>query len=612
VTVAFAINLLLVGSIGTLAALFGERAARWLRVPSRHVWTAALLFTIALPLLSFAAMSLGPIQGAGASLAESAHVAILPGEFVAEDLAASTLIPDLVLPAWVLEVDSLVLALWCVAVLVALVRLGSAHWRLRRQSRSWPLVDITGYRARLSSGVGPAVAGVLRPAIVIPEWALDSSSAVVRLMLAHEREHLLARDPLLLLLADIAVALVPWHPALHWQRNRLRLAVELDCDARVLRKHRDTRRYAELLLRVAQRPAPAHEQLTAAVALAPRPSTLERRIAAMTENRSRSPLAALLAASAAGVLVISACEAPRATAPLPEQEVPVSAMVAELRRVEPDSSVVVMRAQGLTVLERDTLRLVALRGVEVRDSISALQRRGELDTEKPVVALYVVDGVIVKGVDEISRLSIAPDKIESVEVLKGAAATSVYGAEAAGGVVAIRLKEAEYKHMPAPHGVAVAPSATVAPTGIARPAAPAALSVTRSEGRPVPAASSASSATVIRGDSISISRGSVTGNQIRIIEGSTATVSGESLTIIEGSKASVSGEGISISTGSPASRSGPLIIVDGIVYTDPDGLQSLSPDRIKSVEVIKGDAGVRLYGSRAVNGVIVVTTKGGK
>src|SRR5690606_11999568 len=98
----------------------------------------------------------------------------------------------------------------------------------------------------------------------------------------------------------------------------------------------------------------------------------------------------------------------------------------------------------------------------------------------------------------------------------------------------------------------------------------------------------------------------------RIIRGSKATVSGESLTIIEGSKASVSGEGISISTGSQASRSGPLIIVDGIVYTDPDGLQSLSPDRIKSVEVIRGDAGVRLCGSLEVNVVIVGTTKVGK
>lgn len=43
-----------------------------------------------------------------------------------------------------------------------------------------------------------------------------------------------------------------------------------------------------------------------------------------------------------------------------------------------------------------------------------------------------------------------------------------------------------------------------------------------------------------------------------------------------------------------------------------DGLSSINPDDIESVNVLKGAAGAALYGSRANNGVIIITTKKGK
>ncbi|HEY1020770.1 MAG TPA: TonB-dependent receptor plug domain-containing protein, partial [Flavisolibacter sp.] len=72
----------------------------------------------------------------------------------------------------------------------------------------------------------------------------------------------------------------------------------------------------------------------------------------------------------------------------------------------------------------------------------------------------------------------------------------------------------------------------------------------------------------------------------------------------------------------------PLIVVDGIPFDNftgaPDngywnrsldrgnGLADINPDDIESISVLKGGAAAALYGSRAGNGVIMITTKTGK
>ncbi|HYW31342.1 MAG TPA: SusC/RagA family TonB-linked outer membrane protein [Gemmatimonas sp.] len=54
----------------------------------------------------------------------------------------------------------------------------------------------------------------------------------------------------------------------------------------------------------------------------------------------------------------------------------------------------------------------------------------------------------------------------------------------------------------------------------------------------------------------------------------------------------------------------PLYVVDGIIING--GLPDLNPEDIESVEVVKGAAAASLYGARAGNGVIQITTKTGK
>ncbi|MFT6996245.1 MAG: TonB-dependent SusC/RagA subfamily outer membrane receptor, partial [Maribacter sp.] len=52
----------------------------------------------------------------------------------------------------------------------------------------------------------------------------------------------------------------------------------------------------------------------------------------------------------------------------------------------------------------------------------------------------------------------------------------------------------------------------------------------------------------------------------------------------------------------------PLIIVDGLPF---DNLNDVAPDDIASIEILKDASSTAIYGSRASNGVILVTTKKG-
>ena len=65
----------------------------------------------------------------------------------------------------------------------------------------------------------------------------------------------------------------------------------------------------------------------------------------------------------------------------------------------------------------------------------------------------------------------------------------------------------------------------------------------------------------------------------------------------------------------------PLWVIDGIIATTGDLtsntttaniLSSINPDDIESISVLKDAAASSIYGSRAANGVILVTTKKGK
>jgi TonB-linked SusC/RagA family outer membrane protein len=108
----------------------------------------------------------------------------------------------------------------------------------------------------------------------------------------------------------------------------------------------------------------------------------------------------------------------------------------------------------------------------------------------------------------------------------------------------------------------------------------------------------------------------------RALSGKVAGVNVNFSTGVAGASNQITIRGISTFSG----NSQPLIIVDGIAYDNSQvtsssqvtggggyqsGLASLDPNDIATVNVLKSSAAAALYGSRAVNGVIVVTTKSG-
>ncbi len=57
-------------------------------------------------------------------------------------------------------------------------------------------------------------------------------------------------------------------------------------------------------------------------------------------------------------------------------------------------------------------------------------------------------------------------------------------------------------------------------------------------------------------------------------------------------------------------NSSPLLVIDGVPVSS--GLNTLNPDDIESIQVLKDASAAAVYGSRGANGVIIVTTKRGK
>jgi TonB family protein len=296
-----------VGVLLSVGALALEHGLRSLGRPTRWAWAGAMALTLALP----AVVRLLPAQRPAPESASATSSAPLgrrtPAPLAATTQARRLAPPTLDLGGW----DPALRLAWgasSAAVLLALAAMGLV---LARRRRAWSAAVVDGVPVLVSPDVGPAVVGLLRSRIVLPAWALAADEEARRLVLEHEREHVRAGDPRLLAAAFLFAALTPWNPAAWWQLRRLRLALEVDCDARVLRRRADVRAYGSVLIEVGRRAARTR---LAAAAFAEPVSSLERRIRIMTAPRARRPLlraAAFAALSAA--LVFVACEAPQPT-----------------------------------------------------------------------------------------------------------------------------------------------------------------------------------------------------------------------------------------------------------------------------------------------------------
>lgn len=311
---------LVTGALIALTAWLLERVGGALRLPTRGIWIAAMATMLALGVVAAAPSSVKAWRGhstsAGARVAggeptdhttpttrltitEAAAPRAWP--IYALDRHAGILIGRLV------QFDRPLLMLWAVVAAFLLGIVVHAAFEGRRLRYGLESRDVLGTSVLLSDGIGPSAAGVRHQFIVLPRWMLELETHLLSLVVRHEREHVAAHDPMLLLAALLLVVVVPWHIPLWWSWRRLRLAIEVDCDQRVLRAHTDVRSYAQLLLLTGQRitalPWVSRPVVTVVAPLRPQATQLERRITAMTEPRARRPWIRFAPLVAAGSLV---------------------------------------------------------------------------------------------------------------------------------------------------------------------------------------------------------------------------------------------------------------------------------------------------------------------
>jgi beta-lactamase regulating signal transducer with metallopeptidase domain len=288
-----------------LAALALEQSAQIRRRPARWLWATCMVASLAILFIP-SEVSVQIPETTQADRAPSSETPT-PPQATAIETSRFTL-PIIGTDQTPLSDGASALLDWTwrmTSMALALVILASgAHlsWRRRR----WDRGHMAGTAVYISEDCGPAVVGFLRPHIVVPRWLTRLSPDEQELVIAHERSHLGAHDTQLLTIAVCLLACMPWNPILWWQLRRLRLAIEIDCDARVLSIGYPVARYSETLIAAGERQSASYAVTMAGYGSK---SFLEQRINNMLRKKTRHASVSALALACLGVgLAVCAAE----------------------------------------------------------------------------------------------------------------------------------------------------------------------------------------------------------------------------------------------------------------------------------------------------------------
>ena len=269
----------------------------------RGIWATGLVAALALPLVlpRVGAEAVSP-TATGGGIGPVGVIDLAPMRVAVADA------PDF---GWVAPA---LLAAWVALSALLLFRFVSATRTVARvRSRAQP-APAHGERVRVTEADGPAVAGFLRPIILIPSWVLQLSGSCRDWILRHEEEHIRGRDPILLGFVLIARVAVPWNPVVWLFDRSIRSAIETDCDRRTVAPGGDVHAYSEALLAVASGRSSRPRLPAMAPAFAERRVPLDHRIETVTTPRRRVGTAVRLGIAAVSALVIAAaCEMPAPT-----------------------------------------------------------------------------------------------------------------------------------------------------------------------------------------------------------------------------------------------------------------------------------------------------------
>lgn len=480
----------LLGAVIALGALALDSVCRAARTSTRWTWAGALallvLLTALVPLRRTPAagrfhVTVSVATARSGANAVTATMPVMQRALVAARAMMAAPVARLahvVTRAVGPAADRWLLLAWLVSSLALLILGAIVLRRLLQARRAWPVSSLQGERVHVAPDAGPAVLGFLRGAIVVPCWLAECSPDVQQVVLAHEREHLRARDPLLLALGAASAVLLPWNPAVWWMLARLRLAVELDCDRRVIDAGVRTRDYGSLLIDLAGRMTgiPLGAPLVGLTMLAEHTTHLERRIVAMSAPRPRH--AALRIASGSLVALaaaLAACEAKMPTSVDVDNMTAASAERAavDARLLSANDSLRTYYVDGRLT---SAAAAHAVPSAQIASIVVAEPRVGSDSSLRPSVwittrgaaspraqfekklvgtaRMHAASGdsvrfagvIFIDGrrVDQSAMKQLAPNDIQSIEVIKGPRAAELYPDEptAAQGVIQITTKHA--------------------------------------------------------------------------------------------------------------------------------------------------------------------------
>ena len=634
---------LLISGLLALAASASERALGHFRKPVRWAWFAAIAGSVTVPVVAFFAPGLLP----GFGVSPAAPPAGFGGLTVATATPGSPATAAAAGGAFDAAAVGTVLGWGWLLLAVAMVGyLGRIYGRLRSEMRTWRPGRVAGSPVMISDERGPAVVGIRRSVVVMPRWIPELDDRLLRLVFLHEREHQRAGDHRLFAAAVTALVLMPWNPVVWWQLSRLRLAIEFDCDRRVLGRGESRRDYADALITVGSR---VSGSLLAAAAFAERKPAVERRLRRMTEPPANLRLFRTLGASGlamVAVLFVLGCPGPESGMNAPE---PPAATVTPPSEASDWVPPVVPGEEAIGRGDRPSF--IAF------DRPPVLQNAGEVQNALVQAYPQNLREAGIGGRVEIWLYIDTSGTVRNTEI-KTTSGSDVLDAAAADVGGAMRFEPAMNRDQPTDVWVAqwitfqVASDADEAPASgisVGDEGAPLIVvdGITLSEGTSLGdlQALDIDHVEVIKGAAAIELYGERAANGV--IEITTKDGAAESDSPPEGVDAAAEGRAearqefavsdvaptpggaltadgqrsiiVSGYIGDDGTRShvvstdNPLIIVDGVIQSDDVTLEDVGPGKldIADVEIIKGARAIELYGERARGGVIHITTKSG-
>jgi bla regulator protein BlaR1 len=295
-----------VSAVLSAAALIAEHSAQQRRSSGRWFWLLAIVASLAIPAGMTSVSIEIPVELRPSvpqnviALHEITSTHLSPAVWIENHDGGSSTFQ---------HVQSHAKDVWYAASMLMTLVLLTTATHLQWRKRQWTAASVCGVSVYVSADVGPAVVGLLRPRIVLPAWLLDSPLEQQAAVIAHEKSHIDAHDPALLTIALCLIAFMPWNLPLWWQLRRLRCAIEVDCDARVLKAGYKVAVYGETLIAVGERQS---RYIGSVAGMSESRSFLERRLKLMLRKPVKRKLlvAVLLACMSITLATLAAQVSP--------------------------------------------------------------------------------------------------------------------------------------------------------------------------------------------------------------------------------------------------------------------------------------------------------------